>query len=270
MPDLAGRVVAITGGARGIGLATARAFAAAGARVALGDVDASLAGVAAASLGGLAAPLDVRDPASFAACLKAVEAELGPLDVLVNNAGVAPAGQFTDLDQALIDVQVDVNLRGVLHGMRLALPGMVARQRGHVVNVASLAGRVPLPGAAVYTATKHAVVGLTEAVRVELRGTGVRLTAVLPTFATTELVAGLPLRGVPVVSADRIAGAIVRAVRRGGPPVVAVPRWMGALPRLTALAPYRVVDALRRLSPQHVEIDHGARAGYERRVSDLL
>jgi NAD(P)-dependent dehydrogenase (short-subunit alcohol dehydrogenase family) len=268
--DLTGRVVAVTGGARGIGLATARAFAAAGAKVALGDVDPDLAGAAAGAIGGLAAPLDVRDLASFDAFLKAVEAGLGPLDVLVNNAGVAPAGMFTDLDPVLIDLQVDVNLRGVLHGMRLALPAMVARRRGHVVNVASLAGRVALPGAAVYTATKHAVVGLTEAVRAELHSSGVRLTAVLPTFATTDIVAGLQLRGIPVVAPERIAAAIVRAVRRGGPPIVTVPRWMGVLPRLAALTPYRVADALRRLTPENPPIDHAARADYERRVSDLL
>ena len=269
MADLTGRVVAITGGARGIGLATARAFAAAGARVALGDVDAGLASAAAAPLGGMATPLDVRDPDSFAAFLKAAETDLGPVDVLVNNAGVAPVGNFVELDRAVIDLQVDVNLRGVLLGTRLALPAMMARGRGHIVNVASLAGRLPLPGAAVYTATKHAVVGLSEAVRAEVRPSGVRVTAVLPTFATTELVAGLPLRGVPVVPPERIAAAIVRAVRRGGPPIVAVPRWMGALPRLAAFTPYRVVDALRRLGPGP-EVDRAARADYERRVSDLL
>jgi len=114
------------------------------------------------------------------------------------------------------------------------------------------------------------VIGLTEAVRAEVRGSGVRLTAVLPTFVTTEIVAGLPLRGIPIVPPERIAAAIVKAVRRGGPPIVTVPRWMGALPRLTAILPYRLGDALRRLTPENPEIDHAARANYERRVSDLL
>jgi NAD(P)-dependent dehydrogenase (short-subunit alcohol dehydrogenase family) len=273
MADLTGRVVAITGGARGIGLATARAFATAGARVALGDIDADLALRSARALDGavdgMGAPLDVRDPESFAAFLKAVETDLGPVDVLVNNAGVAPFGMFTDLDLAVIDLLVDVNLRGVLHGTRLALPPMLARGHGHIVNVASLAGRIALPGAAVYTATKHAVVGLTETVRAEVRSSGVRLTAVLPTFVSTELVAGLPLRGVPVVAPERIAAAIVRAVRRGGPPIVTVPRWMGVLPRLAAVTPYRMLDALRGLMPRPV-VDHAARTDYERRVSDLL
>jgi NAD(P)-dependent dehydrogenase (short-subunit alcohol dehydrogenase family) len=254
--SLTGRVVAVTGGARGIGLATARAFLAAGARVAVGDVDGDLAAAAGADIAG---PLDVRDLASFETFLKAVEADLGPVDVLVNNAGVAPTGQFAQQEQPLIDLQVDVNLRGVLLGTRLVLPGMLARRRGHIVNVASLAGRIPLPDGAVYSATKHAVVGLTAAVQAEVRSSGVRLTAVLPTFVRTSLVAGLSLRGVPVVAPERVAAAIVRAVRRGGPVTVAVPRWMGLLPRWT----YRLV-------PVDPAIDHTARADYERRITDLL
>jgi short-subunit dehydrogenase len=158
----------------------------------------------------------------------------------------------------------------VLNGMRLALPGMVARGQGHIVNVASLAGRIPLPGAAVYTATKHAVVGLTEAVRAEVKASGVRLTAVLPTFVRTDIVSGLPLRGVPTIEPERVGETIVRAVRRGWPPAVVVPRWLGVLPRLAALTPYRVADGLRRFTGRDQDVDAEARAPYERRVADLL
>jgi NADP-dependent 3-hydroxy acid dehydrogenase YdfG len=252
-------LVAVTGGARGIGLAIGQAFAARGATVVIGDLDLDVARAAAAGLGATAYPLDVRDRASFARFLAAA----CPVDVLVNNAGVAPGGRFDDADPAALDCLIDVNLRGVVHGMQLALPDMIARRSGHIVNIASLSGRLPLPGAAVYTATKHAVVGLTEAVRAEVRRSGVRLTAVLPAFVPTEITAGLALNGVLTVPAATVAEAVVRAVRRGGPPVLTVPRWLGALPRLAAFVPYRVRDALGVRG----EVDVQARAAYERRVA---
>ena len=135
------------------------------------------------------------------------------------------AGSFLDTPPELRDLQIDVNLRGVVNGMGAVLPGMVARGRGHVVNVASLAGRIATPHAAVYTATKFAVVGLTEAVRAELHGTGVRASAVLPTFVHTEMTEGLPLDGIPTVDrrrrgpGDPARGAPRRAGDGGGAPV---------------------------------------------------
>jgi NADP-dependent 3-hydroxy acid dehydrogenase YdfG len=255
-------LVAVTGGARGIGLAIATAFARRGAEVVLGDRDPEAARTAAADLDARAHPLDVRDRESFAAFLAAA----GPVDVLVNNAGVAPAGAFAEADPAALDCTLDVNLRGVMYGMRLVLPAMLARRGGHIVNIASLSSRVPLPGAAVYTATKHGVVGLSEAVRAEIRGSGVRVSAVLPTFVTTEIVSGFALRGVPVVPATAVADAVVRVVRRGGPPVVTVPRWLGALPWVAAFVPWRVRDALAGGS--RAPVDLAARAPYERRVAE--
>jgi NAD(P)-dependent dehydrogenase (short-subunit alcohol dehydrogenase family) len=266
------RVVAITGGARGIGLATARAFAAAGARVAIGDVDADLAATVAAGIGGSGYPLDVRDRDSFAGFLAAVEAAVGPIDVLVNNAGVAPAGRFVDSDPALIDLIIDVNLRGVVHGMRLALPGMLARGSGLVLNIASLAGRVPLPGAATYGATKHALVGLTSAVRSELRGSGVTVAAVLPTFARTELVSGLRLATVPKVDAEQVAAAVVRLAGRRRPPgTVTVPRWMTPVGGGYLCVPPWLRERLATLALRAEQtVDPASREGYERRVADLL
>ncbi len=260
--------VAVTGGARGIGLATARAFARAGAWVVIGDVDAAAGEAAAADIGATARVLDVRSAAS---CREFVDAA-GDLDVFVNNAGVVHAGTFLSTPPELRELQLDVNLRGVVNGMAAALPGMVERGRGHVVNVASLAGRVPTPQAATYTASKFAVVGLTEAVRAELRGSGVRLTAVLPTFVRTEMIAGLSLKGIPQVEASDVAGAIVRAVRRGGPPAVVVPRWLGMLPRLAAFVPHGIVDALRsRATGDQPDLDGtGPRAAYLERVRGLL
>ncbi len=245
-------VVVVTGGARGIGLATSRAFAQAGARVVIADVDLETATAAAGQVGAEAKPLDVRDSGSWAALV----ADVGDIDVLVNNAGVAHGALFVDTPPQVRDLQIDVNLRGVVNGMGAVLPAMITRGRGHVVNVASLAGRLATPHAAVYTATKFAVVGLTEAVRAELHGTGVRASAVLPTFAPTEMTEGLPLDGIPTTTAEEVARAILRVVRRGGPATVSVPRWMGALPRLAAFTPQAVQDLLR----------HGATRDFEHRV----
>jgi len=231
----------VTGGGRGIGAATARAFAAAGARVVLGDLDLDVARATAAGIGAEAFALDVREASSFDAFTAAV----GPVDVLVNNAGVAFDGPFLDTPPAMRALQLDVNLGGVVNGMAAVLPGMVARGRGHIVSVASLAGRLPTPNAAIYTATKHAVIGLTEAVRAEVRHKGVRVTAVLPTFVPTRMTEGLALQRIPTVPPERVAAAIVRMVRRGGPAVAAVPRWMGGLPRMTAFTPQFVQDRIR-------------------------
>lgn len=261
------KVIAVTGGARGIGRATARALAATGARVAIGDVDGDLAVTVATEIGGSGHPLDVRDRVSFERFLAVV----GPIDVLVNNAGVAPSGRFVETDPALIDLIVDVNLRGVVNGMRLALPGMIARGRGLVVNIASVAGRVPLPGAATYGATKHAVLGLTAAVRTELAGSGVTASAVLPTFTRTELISGLHI-ALPTVDAEDVAAAVVRLVNRRRPPAaVTVPRWMSAVGAGYALVPPWLRDRLaERALRAEQTVDPGAREGYERRVADLL
>lgn len=259
--------VAITGGARGIGLATARAFAAAGARVAIGDVDLPAATAAAEKIGARAFPLDVRDPTSFALFVNAI----GDIDVLVNNAGIAHAASFLDTPTEMRDLQLDVNLRGVINGMAAVLPAMVVRGRGHVVNVASLAGRIATPNAAIYTATKFAVVGLTEAVRAEIYDSGVRMTAVLPTFVRTDMISGLSLRGVPKVDSAAVAHAILRAVRRGGPSVVAVPRWMGGLPRLVAFMPQAVLGLFQRgAAGQGIADPEHRRAAYIERIRRLL
>ena len=260
-------VVAVTGGARGLGLAAARAFAKAGASVVIGDVDIAEARTAAEAIGGTAVSLDVRDPESFAAFVDAA----GDIDVLVNNAGVVYGGTFLDTPPEMRDLQLDVNLRGVINGMAAVLPGMVARGRGHVVNVASLAGRVATPGAAIYTATKFAVVGLTEAVRAELHDSRVRVTAVLPTFVPTRMTEGLPLDRLPTASAEQVANAILRVVRRGGPATVVVPRWLAGLPRLAAFTPQALQDRLRRGAAGGThESPELQRSQYVQRLRDLL
>src|SRR6478609_2481745 len=180
--SLRGKVVAITGGARGIGKATAKALAREGAVIAIGDLDAELARATASELGegSVGLELDVTRRDSFANFLDQVSERLGPLDVLINNAGIMPIGPFASEDDATARRMIDINLHGVIYGMKLALPGMRERGRGHVVNLASQAGKAGLPGGATYCATKHAVVGLSEAVRAELRGTNIGVSVVMP------------------------------------------------------------------------------------------
>ena len=210
--SLGGQVVAITGGGRGIGRATAAALIAKGARVAIGDIDAPLSERTASELGSgtIGLPLDVTDKASFTSFLDEVESRLGPLDVLVNNAGIMPVGPFVDESDAATEKLVDINIMGVIIGSKLALQRFRPRGRGHIVQLASIAGKGGFPGGATYCATKHAVVGLTEALRSELRGTGIEVHQVLPIGVNTELYSGVSqARGFKTPEPEDVAGAIV-------------------------------------------------------------
>lgn len=264
-----GRAALVTGGARGIGRAVGKALRDAGVTVVLTDRDEAELAQTARALGVRARRLDVTDAAAFADAVAAVEREHGALDLLVNNAGVMALGAFLAQDPARDALQLSVNLSGVLHGLRAALPGMVARGRGRVVNVASVAGRVGVPHAAVYAATKHAVVGLTESVRHELVGTGVTVGCVLPGVVATELTAGVaPLRWPRVVTPDEVAGAVVSAARTGAPETW-VPRAGRLAVVLPALLPRRVAEAVgRALGVDRIfaRVDGAARAAYERRL----
>src|SRR5437764_3033200 len=192
--SLGGQVVAITGGARGIGRATAAALIGQGARVAIGDIDAQLAERTAQELGAgtIGLPLDVTERTSFDGFLQEVETQLGPLDVLINNAGIMPIGPFAEETDATTKRMVDINLNGVIYGSKLALERFLPRGRGHLVQIASVAGKAGFPGGATYCATKHAVVGLSEAIRAEVRGTGVDVSVRMPGVGKTELGSGLP------------------------------------------------------------------------------
>ncbi len=265
----AGLVVAITGAARGIGQASAAALARAGARVALGDLDGDLAAAAAEPLAGARGfALDVTSSASFTEFLDATEAELGPLDVLVNNAGIMWVGPFLDEPEEVALRQFDVNVHGVLRGMKLALPRMQERGRGQIVNIASVASKLPPAGEASYAATKHAVYGYSAAAREELRGHGIDLSVVMPVVVETELAAGTgagrrDLRLTPEQVADAVLDAIARPRFE-----CFVPRSVAALQRLHAVLPQRGRDLLyAAMMPDQVEeTDQAARADYERRT----
>ena len=210
--------VAITGGARGIGRATAEACLRAGMSVAIGDVDGAACAALAAEHGdkAIGLPLDVRDPDRFEAFLAEAEERVGPLGALVNNAGVAPIGLFVDEDPADTQRLLDINIGGVLTGTRLALRRFVPRGHGHIVNLASSAGQIATAGGATYAATKHAVVGFTRAIRAETRGTGVRTTIVMPGLIRTEMIAGFKKpRGSRIVGPEAVADAIVAALHSG-------------------------------------------------------
>jgi NADP-dependent 3-hydroxy acid dehydrogenase YdfG len=273
--SLGGQVVAITGGARGIGRATAAALIAQGSRVAIGDIDAALAEQTAQELGTgtIGLPLDVTDRESFDGFLAEVESRLGPLDVLVNNAGIMPLGPFAQETDATAARMVAINLHGVIVGTKLALDRFLPRRRGHIVQIASMAGKSGIPGGATYCATKHAVVGLSEAVRAEIRGSGVGLSVVMPVVVNTELGSGLPqTRGIPLVQPEDVADAIVEALQTGRYDVY-VPKSMNATVRFTALMPRRVAEAIgRALKSDQVlaHPDHTARAAYETRMSETI
>jgi len=262
---LHGRVVAITGAARGIGLATARLLLDRGARVAMGDLTAPVPppGREGRSVG---LPLDVTDEASFGSFLLEAERALGPVDVLINNAGIMAVGPFLSEPAATARRQVDVNIHGVIIGTRLALPGMVARHRGHVVNLGSAASLIGLPGEAVYCATKHAVLGFSEAVRTELRGTGVEITVVMPNLAGTDLGAGMtPARGSRLLTPDEVAAAIVGAVERPRFEVP-VPPAIGRQLKIRRLLPVAARDVLGRalgIDSVGTQLDVAGRAAYQ-------
>ena len=180
--SLTGKVAVVTGGGRGIGKALAAALAREGALVAIGDVDGEAAERSAAELGAAVTglPLDVTDLPGYSAFLDEVERRLGPIDVLVNNAGIMPVTPLVDEAEASITRQLEINLRAVIHGTQEAAKRMRPRGTGHIVNVASMAGRTGFPNLATYSATKHGVVGLSEAMHFELRGTGVEVSVVMP------------------------------------------------------------------------------------------
>jgi NAD(P)-dependent dehydrogenase (short-subunit alcohol dehydrogenase family) len=270
--SLTGRVVAITGGGRGIGRAIAQALTAEGARVAIGDLDRASAEEAASALGESAVglPLDVTDHAGFSAFLDEVEQRLGPLDVLINNAGIMPVTAFVDESPESIARQLEINLHAVIHGTQEAMRRMVPRRTGHILNVASLAGRTGFPRLATYCATKHGVVGLSEAVRAELRGTGVEVSVVMPGIVRTELSTGLAdARGVKSVTVEDVAREVVSALKVPRFDVF-VPRSSGPLVAVAAALPRRAREALGRaigVDRVAADADPSARAGYEARAA---
>jgi NAD(P)-dependent dehydrogenase (short-subunit alcohol dehydrogenase family) len=269
--SLNGKVVAITGGGRGIGRAIAQSLAREGARVALGDLDKDSAEATAAALGGdaIGLGLDVTDHAGFTAFLDEVERRLGPLDVLVNNAGIMVVTPLVEETGDSIARQLELNLRAVIHGTQEAMRRMTPRRSGHIVNVASIAGRTGFPHLATYAATKHGVVGLSESVRAELRCTGVEISVVMPSVVRTELAAGLADSRVKAVEVEDVADEVLGALKRPRFDVF-VPRSNGPLVRLGSALPRAVREAMTRwlkADQPLLKADRSARASYEARAA---
>ncbi|UNS99681.1 SDR family oxidoreductase [Streptomyces tubbatahanensis] len=267
---LAGRVVAVTGGANGIGRETARRLALAGARVALGDLDPAAARASAEELRGdvVGFGLDVTDSASFTAFLAEVEEHWGPLDVLVNNAGVMWVGGFADEPESATTRQLEVNLHGVIRGVKLTAPAMRARGRGHIVTIASAASKLSPPGESTYAATKHGVYGYLKGVRAELRGSGVRISVVMPGVVDTELAAGTATGAAKLLKPLDVARAVVAVIERPRFEV-SLPGYVGPLSRWVEVFPQPVRDLLlRAMVPDQVRSVPGAsvRQGYESRI----
>jgi 2-hydroxycyclohexanecarboxyl-CoA dehydrogenase len=215
---LEGKTAFVTGGASGIGAATARRLAAEGARVAIGDLNEDGAREVAGELDGFACALEVTDTASVRAAVDAAVRELGEIDVLVNNAGTDRFAFFINTDEELWDFVLGVNLRGVLAVTHAVLPGMQERRAGCIVNVASEAGRVGSQGSAVYSAAKAGVIGFTKAIAREAARYRVRCNAVAPGPIETPLLNAAPLMLGEV--GERLKQAMVNqtALKRIGEP----------------------------------------------------
>jgi 2-hydroxycyclohexanecarboxyl-CoA dehydrogenase len=215
---LEGRTALVTGGTGGIGSATCSRLAAEGARVAVADLDPERARALAAEIDGLGVELDVRSTRSVAAGVAAAEAELGPISVLVNNAGIAEDDFFTKTDETLWDRVIAVNLRGVLAVTHAVLPGMHERGGGSIVNVASEAGRVGSQMSTVYSATKAGVIGFTKALAKESARFHVRVNAVAPGPIDTPMLKVAPEQLGPL--GERFVRGMVAAtaMRRPGEP----------------------------------------------------
>ena len=274
MDNIQGKTIAITGAARGIGYATAKALLARGAHVVIGDRDVALQESAVVQLTKVVQvsgyPLDVTDRESFATFLdKARTDGGGHIDVLINNAGVMPIGPFLDQSEQTIRSTIEVNFYGVLTGCQLVLPEMVARRSGHIVNIASLAGMLAVPGQVVYAGTKFAVVGLSSGLSDEFSPQGVEVSCVMPTFTNTELVAGTHTSAAqkPVEPED-IAAAVVKMLDKPRT-LASVPPWgrfFGAITPMLSAKTRRWMSHKMGNDTVFLSFDAKARQAYEQRA----
>ncbi|MSX12293.1 MAG: SDR family NAD(P)-dependent oxidoreductase, partial [Actinobacteria bacterium] len=270
--NLVGQIVAITGGARGIGKSTAQTLSRAGMKVAIGDLDGPLAAQTAEEIGAgtIGLQLDVTDFDSFSAFVASVQEQMGPIDVIINNAGIMQLGPYLDEDMATTKRMIDINIYGVDYGCRLTIPSMVARGHGHVVNIASAAGKAGYAHGATYCGTKHYVVGMSEAIRSELRGTGVEVSCVMPVAVQTELGGGLAeTRAVKQALPQDVADEILSALKQPRFDVF-VPRSVGPLNQVMSVMGRGPREALgRALKADKVlsTADHSVRKDYELRAT---
>jgi NAD(P)-dependent dehydrogenase (short-subunit alcohol dehydrogenase family) len=254
-----GQVAIVTGGASGIGRALSEELGRRGVDVVIADVDASAAERAAAGIRerqgrASAEQLDVRDEEAFSKLASETRRRKGRLDYLFNNAGIGRSGEVSEYSLSDWNDVLDVNLRGVIHGVRAVYPIFIEQRRGHIVNTASVAGLISTPGLGGYSATKHAVVGLSKALRIEAKAHGVRVSALCPGVIRTPLLAkGLSRypgvrpedarqlwdRFRPIEPEELARGALAGVDRNQA--IIVVPRW------------YRAMWLVERMSPALAE-----------------
>lgn len=252
------KISVVTGASSGIGCALARRLAASGHRVVLADVNAAglqqtLASCVGTGERSTALPLDVRSSDAWAALFEEVDARHGRVDYLFNVAGVIRPGRVWDLDESDVDLMLDVNTKGVVHGTRHAAARMVKQGSGHIINVASLAGISPVPGLALYTASKFAVRGFSLAAAMELRSRGVSVSCVCPDAVATPMLdlqvdypeASITFSGDKPLTAAQVVDLIVGDVMRDRPMEVALPFARGAAARFAGAFP----SVIARLQP---------------------
>jgi hypothetical protein len=253
--ELAGAVVVVTGASAGIGRATALAFARKGSNVVLAArrehlLEELAEEIRANGRRALAVACDVSEWEQVVTLASGTMEDFGRCDVLVNNAGIPGGGPFAELSIEQIQRVVGVNYQGVLYCTKAFLPMMLEAGRGHIVNVASVAGRFAVPGAAVYTSTKHAVVAFSEALHYEVEPRGLLVTAVNPGLVATEAFPHRDAieRGRLVMQPDAVARVIVQVVERGIAPERSIPRWLAALQAFRVLTPPLYRFGLRQVA----------------------
>lgn len=274
MDNIRGKTIAITGAARGIGYATAKALLARGARVVIGDRDVALQESAVAQLTKLGQasgyPLDVTDRESFETFLGKARTDAGGhIDVLINNAGVMPIGPFLEQSEQSIRSALEVNLYGVLTGCQLALPDMINRRSGHIINIASLSGLIPVPGQVVYVGAKFGVVGLSAALADEVAPHGVNVSVVMPPFTNTELISGTHTTAASKpVEPEEIAAAIVKTLNKPKTHVSVPPplRFTAQAAQLLGPRGRRWLNKRLGLDRIFLDFDTSARQSYEQRA----
>jgi short-subunit dehydrogenase len=269
---LGGKTALVTGATGGVGKALAHALTRDGVIVAMADLDQAKLDAAVIEVGGgaVGAALDVSDLAAYSRYIDEVERQLGPLDILCNVAAIMPIGPFDAQPDSTTARIVDINLTAVIHSTKDVARRMKARGAGHIVNVASGAGWLAGGGGATYCATKFGVVGYSESVALELRGTGVEISVIAPSVIKSEMSVGLKhVRGVRAVDTAEVADAIVHTLKY---PRFAtfVPKAMGVMSMGFAAIPYRARHFLARLVKTDkllLEADQTARAEYEARIA---
>jgi NAD(P)-dependent dehydrogenase (short-subunit alcohol dehydrogenase family) len=248
MNSLANKVAVVTGGASGIGEATARVFAEAGAKVVIGDVqDGSRV---AKEIGAIFHATDVRDAASVKGLVDRAVAEHGRLDVLFNNAGIEAHAPLAGMDDAAHRNMIDVNLHGVFYGLKFGIQAMASNAgpvRGSIVNTASVAGLIGTPGLGSYAATKHAVVGMTRTAALEMGALGIRVNAICPGVIRTPMLGGFE-------NMDEVIARIGQshAMRRIGEPI-----------EVARLVCFLASDDASFITGQAIAIDGGLSAGLQ-------